>query len=298
MPSYTLPQTLPAPLTALITGANSGLGLETATQLAGRGARVIMAVRNQDKGQAARADILQRYPAAQVEVIALDLGSLASVQACAGELRRRATHLDLLINNAGLMFTPKATTTDGFELQMGTNHLGHFALTAQLWPLLTAAAAPRIISLSSIAHYFGRLNLADINWQQRRYSTFQAYCDSKLANMIFHRELSRRCQARGLNCKALAAHPGVVATNLMRHTWMTRTFGPLMGQSPRQGALPTLRAALDTDAGNGDIYGPAGLLQFRGQPVRVSCSRRARNELLGQQLWDISAALTGVEPAL
>ena len=282
---------------AVVTGANTGLGFETAKALAARGARVVLAVRNLDKGKAAAADITAATPDAEVTLQELDLGSLASVRSAAEALRGTHDRIDLLINNAGLMYPPKGTTSDGFELQFGTNHLGHFALTGLLVDRLVDVPGSRIVTVSSIGH---RLNAAihfdDLNWE-RSYNRVAAYGQSKLANLLFTYELRRRLASHGTTIAA-AAHPGGSDTDLMRHLPNALQFAmPVlrpMFQSASKGALPTLRAATDPGVLGAEYYGPDGPGGLRGFPKVVPSSDQSHDVGLQRRLWAVSEELTGV----
>ncbi len=281
--------------TAVVTGANSGIGFETARVLAEHGATVILACRDVSRGEAAAAQISGPGP---VAVQLLDLGSLASVRAAATEIHERHQRLDLLINNAGLMMPPYGTTSDGFEQQFGTNHLGHFALTGLLLDLLLATAGSRVVTVSSNMHRAGRLNFADLQSAQR-YRRVAAYGQSKLANLMFSYELQRRLAAAGARTSALAAHPGTAITALTRYfpPAVDRAYhamGQPIAQQPQAGALPTLRAATDPAARGGEYYGPDGWLEFKGHPHRVSSSARSHDEQAQRRLWQESERLTGV----
>ena len=279
--------------TAVITGANTGLGFETAKALADKGARVVLAVRDTDKGRQAAARI-----GGDVTVQELDLTSLASIRAASEELHTRFDSLDLLINNAGVMTTPKATTKDGFELQFGTNHLGHFALTGLLLDRLLDVDGARIVTVSSNGHKMGgAIHFDDLQWE-RRYNRMGAYTQSKLANLLFTYELQRRLAPRGKTA-ALAAHPGTSTTELMRNLpkFVERGFSlvsPLMSQSAADGALPTLRAATDPGALGGQYYGPSGIAEFKGNPVVVASSDQSYDLDLQRRLWQVSEELTKV----
>src|SRR3954447_4903057 len=262
--------------TAVITGANTGLGYETAAALAAKGAQVVLAVRNLDKGKGAADLISRRTPGASVALQELDLSSLESIRSAADELRSKHDTIDLLINNAGVMMTPKSTTKDGFELQFGTNHLGHFALTGLLIERVLAAPGSRVVTVSSVGHRFARngIRFDDLQWD-REYSRVGAYGQSKLANLMFTYELQRRLQ--GTNTIAAAAHPGGSRTEL------TRNLPPLIGaasrlieplfQSAEMGALPQLRAATDPGVIGGQYFGPDGFGEQRGYPVVVASTR-------------------------
>ncbi|MCV7177207.1 SDR family NAD(P)-dependent oxidoreductase [Mycolicibacterium sphagni] len=278
--------------TAVITGANTGLGYETARALAAKGAHVVIAVRNLDKGKAAADLIGRRYPGADVSVQALDLTSLDSVRAAAGQLRAGHDRIDLLINNAGVMMTPKETTKDGFELQFGTNHLGHFALTGLLLDRLLASPGSRVVTVSSNGHRFGGIRFDDLQ-SERSYSRAGAYGQSKLANLLFTYELQRRLAGTGTI--AVAAHPGASSSELGRYApGAVRRIAPLLEQSTEMGALPTLRAAADPTVRGGQYYGPGGFLQLRGYPKLVSSNKRSYDTGVQRRLWAVSEALTGV----
>ena len=287
---------------AVITGATSGLGLETARVLAHHGATVVLAGRDHAKTSAAADRIRAAQPAAAVETAELDLASLQSVRAAAAELTARFPELDLLINNAGVMMPPYSLTKDGFELQFGTNHLGHFALTGLLMKSLLAKAGSRVVTVSSNGHRAGRMNFADLQ-SARHYQKFAAYGRSKLANLMFTYELQRRLAAVRARTIALAAHPGTARTDLARHmsglsqAAMSPRFGLLNSrwvQDGSMGALPTLRAATDPEAIGGTYYGPDGPLQFTGYPVVVTSNVRSHNREAQRRLWVESEQLTGV----
>jgi len=287
---------------AVVTGANSGIGLIAARELAKHGARVILACRSTEKGQAAATEIAAAAPAgADVEVRALDLGSLESVQAFASGLDDK--RLDLLINNAGIMMPPRQTTADGFELQFGTNHLGHFALTALLLERLAAADAARVVTLSSIEHKGGKLDFDDLQGE-RDYSPRSAYQQSKLANAAFGIELDRRLRAADSPIISVLAHPGYSATNLQSTgptgpaKALMRVGNRLVAQSAQRGALPTLYAATAPGIEGGAYYGPDGFQELRGHPTRVEAIPAAHDAESGRRLWEVSEQLTGVRYAL
>jgi NAD(P)-dependent dehydrogenase (short-subunit alcohol dehydrogenase family) len=278
----------------VITGANTGLGYETAHALAGRGARLVLAVRNLDKGKAAADLIGRRYPGADVTVQELDLTSLDSVRAAADQLRAGHDSIDLLINNAGVMMTPKQTTQDGFELQFGTNHLGHFAFTGLLMDRLLASQGSRVVTVSSNGHRFGGVRFDDLQ-SERSYSRVGAYGQSKLANLLFTYELQRRLEQAGTGTIAVAAHPGASSSELGRYApGAVRRIAPLLEQSGDMGALPTLRAAADPTVRGGQYYGPSGFLQLRGYPKLVSSNAKSHDVAVQKRLWAVSEALTGV----
>jgi NAD(P)-dependent dehydrogenase (short-subunit alcohol dehydrogenase family) len=277
----------------VVTGANTGLGFETAQVLAARGASVVLAVRNVEKGKQAAARIAAAAPGATVTVQELDLSSLDSVRAAAAELRAGHPRIDLLICNAGVMYPPKQTTDDGFELQFGTNHLGHFALTGLLLERMLPVPGSRVVTVSSVGHRIqARINFDDLQWE-RSYSRVRAYGQSKLANLMFTYELQRRLSGAGTTI-AVAAHPGFAATELMRHTPVAAVVTPLFSQDAAMGALPVLRAATDPSVLGGQYYGPGGFLGLRGYPKLVASSRRSRDEAVQRRLWTVSEELTGV----
>jgi len=279
---------------AVVTGANTGLGFETAQVLAARGASVVLAVRNVEKGKQAAARIAAAAPGATVTVQELDLSSLDSVRAAAAELRAGHPRIDLLICNAGVMYPPKQTTDDGFELQFGTNHLGHFALTGLLLERMLPVPGSRVVTVSSVGHRIqARINFDDLQWE-RSYSRVRAYGQSKLANLMFTYELQRRLSGAGAGTIAVAAHPGFAATELMRHTPMAAVVTPLFSQDAAMGALPVLRAATDPSVLGGQYYGPGGFLGLRGYPELAASSRRSHDEAVQRRLWAVSEELTGV----
>lgn len=283
---------------AVITGANTGLGYETALALADHGAHVVLAVRNLDKGKDAAARITASSPHADVALAELDLTSLASVRAAAEQLRSAHDRIDLLINNAGVMYTPKSTTKDGFELQFGTNHLGHFAFTGLLLDRLLPVAGSRIVTVSSVGHrILADIHFDDLQWE-RRYNRVAAYGQAKLANLLFTYELQRRLAPHGTTIAA-AAHPGMSDTELMRNmpaplVGAFERIAPLVAQKPAMGALPTLRAATDSAVLGGQYYGPDGLGQTRGYPKIVGSSAKSHDVDRQRRLWAISEELTGV----
>ncbi len=286
---------------AVVTGATGGLGYETALVLAQKGAQVVLAGRSDAKGQDALARIAAAAPEARVSFEKLDLGSLASVAAFAGRLAGRGA-LDLLINNAGVMALPtRQTTADGFEMQLGTNYLGHFALTARLLPLLRAGKQARVVMLSSLAHRQGRIHLDDLQFEHG-YVPWRVYAQSKLAMLMFAFELQRRSDRAGWGLLSDAAHPGWSRTELMANgpgvTSLTgraaALFAPVLGQSAADGALPTLFAATAPAAEPGGYYGPSGSFELKGAPVSASVSRAARDAGVAARLWDASTRLTGV----
>jgi len=283
---------------AVVTGANTGIGYQAAAVLADRGAHVVLAVRNLDKGNDAMGRIRAASRGADVTVQPLDLSSLQSVRAAAGALRSAYPRIDLLINNAGVMYTPKQTTVDGFELQFGTNHLGHFALTGLLLDRMFVAGG-RVVTVSSNAHrLMAAIHFDDLQWE-RRYNRFAAYGQAKLANLLFTYELQRRLAENSKPTIAVAAHPGASNTELTRNLPAIvrpaeRLMAPLISQSPEMGALPSLRAATDPTAAGGQYYGPDGRGQQRGFPKLVDSSKRSHDAELQHRLWQVSEELTGV----
>jgi NAD(P)-dependent dehydrogenase (short-subunit alcohol dehydrogenase family) len=270
----------------VVTGGNSGLGEVTSAALAAAGASVTIACRNMSKGEQAASSM-----EGDVSVRELDLADLTSVRAFA----KGIGSVDVLVNNAGVMAVPHGTTADGFEMQIGTNHLGHFALTGLLLDRIT----DRVVTVSSNAHKPGRIRLDDLNWEHGRYQRWAAYSQTKLANLLFAYELQRRLTAAGSNVRSVAAHPGYAATNLQSHTDSIQDFfmkigNAIIAQSAEQGALPTLYAATMPDVSGGDYYGPDGFLQNRGYPTKVSSTSASKDEEVAAKLWDMSEELTGV----
>jgi NAD(P)-dependent dehydrogenase (short-subunit alcohol dehydrogenase family) len=282
---------------AIVTGANTGLGYDTALALAGKGCAVVLACRNMDKARKARLEILKPFPKATIECLSLDLSSQQSVRAFVTAFTENYDKLDLLINNAGIMMPPFSLSEDGFESQLAANYLGHFALTGLLLPLLTRTPNSRIVSLSSLAHNWGGIRFDDLNFA-RGYNKRAAYGQSKLACLMFAYELNRRLRATGSKTLSVAAHPGVAATNLAQHfpRFMSALF-PLVGQSAANGALPTLYAALGEDIEGGDYCGPQSLQQMRGAPIKVGSNKASRDEAAAARLWALSEQLTGVRYA-
>jgi NAD(P)-dependent dehydrogenase (short-subunit alcohol dehydrogenase family) len=286
---------------AIVTGGNGGLGLSISRALAAHGAQVVIAARNADKAKAAAERIVAETPAAQVELASLDLSDLDSVRAFAGGWKERPLHL--LVNNAGVMAIPLARTKAGFEMQFGTNHLGHFAVTGLLLPALIRSGAGRVVTMSSTAHKTGKIRFDDLQSEQR-YSKFSAYGQSKLANLLFMRELDRRLTAAGAPVVSVAAHPGYAATDL-------QTLGPkqsgsklqeriyglgnrVFAQSADDGALPALYAATMPDVHGGEYFGPGGFMEMRGTPKRVGMTKAALNDDDARRLWTVSEDLTDV----
>jgi len=289
----------------LITGANSGIGFEAARALTMKGAHVVMACRNPAKASDAKAEIDRLNPSGETSILECDLDDLELVATAAQEFRDGHDSLDLLINNAGLMATPQGTTAQGFETQFGVNHLAHFALTGHLLDLLMVTGGSRVVNVSSQAHRFGKIDFDDLQ-SVERYSAWGAYGQSKLANLLFTFELQRRLDAAGADTIATAAHPGASNTNLGHEPAgplgkMMELGRPIMDrfftQTAAMGALPTLRAATDLSAAGGDYFGPSGLGEQKGHPVKVDSNGRSKDEAVASRLWDVSVALTGIDYA-
>jgi len=288
---------------AVVTGGNSGIGYEAALALAGKGAHVVLAVRSAEKGKTAVQAIKQIHPKAVVEVMALDLSDLGNVRRFADAFRQRFTALPLLINNAGVMALPYKRTTDGFEMQFGTNHLGHFALTGLLMPTILAAPNARVVMVSSGAHVPGVIDFDNLDGA-KSYGRWQAYSQSKLANLLFAYELQRRFVAAHASAIAVGCHPGFAATNLqaagprMSGSRLSEQFSilgsRLFAQTAAMGALPTLYAATAPEVNGCDYIGPTGLMGMRGAPAKVKSSARSYDATVAAHLWQVSEALTGV----
>jgi NAD(P)-dependent dehydrogenase (short-subunit alcohol dehydrogenase family) len=285
---------------AVVTGSNSGLGTVTARELARAGATVIIACRNTDKGDQAASSIRAAVPAAELEVVRLDLADLSSVRDFAQQIGAERERLDLLVNNAGVMAPPRRLTADGFESQLGTNHLGHFALTGLLMPSLLAAQQPRVVTLSSGVHRMGSIRFDDLQWE-RGYNNWRAYSQSKLANLMFCFELARRAAEAGTELTSVASHPGYAATNLQfagPARFYERAFmvvgNKLIAQSAEMGALPSLYAATVPDLPSGSFVGPDGLMEGRGHPHVVTGASKAYDREAWTKLWEVSEQLTGV----
>ncbi len=283
----------------VVTGANSGLGLETARALAAAGATVVITARDRAKGEAARERITAETPGAAVEARVLDLAALESVRGFAAGIAADHPRIDMLINNAGVMMPPRGETVDGFELQFGTNHLGHFALTGLLLEPLAAVGGARVVTVSSLEHKPGRIHFDDLQ-SESRYSSRGAYQQSKFANAVFGLELDRRLRAAGSPVISVLAHPGYSATNLQTSgppfpvSALLRISNVLIAQSASKGALPQLYAATAPGVEGGEFIGPDGFREARGTPTEVQPVKRARDEQTARRLWDVSEELTGV----
>jgi NAD(P)-dependent dehydrogenase (short-subunit alcohol dehydrogenase family) len=285
--------------TTLVTGANTGLGFWTAVHLAKAGARVLIGSRSADRGAEALDRLRAEAPGSDADVLGLDLSSLAAVEDAAGRLRESEDRLDLLINNAGVMMPPYGTTADGFELQLGVNHLGHFALTAHLLPMLAAAPSARVVSVSSLSHRNAEVYFDDLQAEQH-YSADARYGQSKLANLLFTFELDRRLRGAGSPIRAVAAHPGIARTELSRHfSGPVRLLMPVVGlvlNSAEQGSWPSLMAATSPDVDGGDYVGPTHFGEMAGPAGPAKSTATANNENLQRRFWDVSVELTGIDP--
>jgi NAD(P)-dependent dehydrogenase (short-subunit alcohol dehydrogenase family) len=295
----------------LISGANSGIGLETARAMASRGAEVILACRNatissslnERSAQEAMNDIRCTCPQARLDYVELDLADLSSIKAAAESVHKQFERLDILINNAGVMWTPQSKTKDGFETHMGINHLGHFALTALLLPALLKSPELRVVTVSSLTHLSARLDLGDIFFERRKYSPSKAYAQSKLANLLFCRELGRRFGEANVSGLSVAAHPGSSGTNLMvsafQNAPMVRkifTVGlSVSGQNPQNAAMPTLHAATNKSLANGDYIGPNGFFGLSGLPAPAFSTGISKDVRVARELWIMSEKLTGIQ---
>lgn len=287
----------------IVTGSNSGIGYEAALALAGKNAQVVLTARSVDKGEAAARNIRAKYPQAAVAVMQLDLADLKSVRSFVQAFLAKYMRLDILINNAGVMAIPKCKTVDGFEMQFGTNHLGHFALTGLLLPILQASPKGRIVTVSSGVHVSGEMRFDDLQGEQS-YERWSAYAQSKLANLLFAYELQRQLAATGSSLISVGCHPGYAATNLQSagpqmdgsafRLWMMKLANAIMAQGQDMGALPTLYAAVAADVNGCDYIGPTGLGGMRGYPAKVMSNNKSYDEALAKRLWKVSEELTGV----
>jgi NAD(P)-dependent dehydrogenase (short-subunit alcohol dehydrogenase family) len=285
--------------TAVVTGANAGIGFETAKALAISGAHVLLCCRDLDKGKAALANMPEKARS-RCDLVELDLASLRSIRKAADHIRSNHSRIDLLINNAGVMWHPRARTADGFEMHLGVNHLGHFALTGLLFDLMLSVAGSRVVTLTGLAyaHGSGKIGFDDLQLDHV-YTPETAYDQSKLANLLFAYELQARLDAASAPTISIAAHPGAVQSDLLRHAalWMrvaSRLIGRFFSQNPTMGALPTLRAAVDSRARGGDFYGPGGSSQFRGYPVKVTSNEASHDLDAQRRLWEVSEQLTRI----
>ena len=279
---------------AVVTGSSSGIGYQTARVLADKNATVIIAVRNMHKGDAAAGKIREGNKEADLTVMELDLACLGSVRRFSESFKKNHSRLDLLINNAGVMMSPYSKTADGFELQFGTNHLGHFALTGHLLDLLISTEGSRVVNVSSFVEKRGNINFGDLSWEKRKYKTQQAYCDSKIANIYFTYELQRKLKEKNHRTLVTASHPGWTATELQRHTGIINFLNPFFAQDITMGALPTLYAALGPDVKSGDYFGPSGFMEVKGYPKKVKSNKLSHNKEIAKKLWKVSEELTGI----
>jgi NAD(P)-dependent dehydrogenase (short-subunit alcohol dehydrogenase family) len=287
--------------TIIVTGGNSGLGFEAVKAYASKNARVIMACRSVSKAEKARETIMNEIPKAEIILMELDLADLQSIRNFTSKFKQNHSHLDILLNNAGIMMPSYGLTKDGFEKQMGTNHLGHFALTGLLLDVLKRTPKSRVVNVSSMAHKSGVMDFENLQFENGNgYSPMKAYGRSKLSNLLFTYELQRFFEKNHIDCNAIAAHPGISVTNLFSSAapkWLLFIFRPLilvLFQPAKMGVLPELRAAIDPEAKGGEYYGPKGFNEIKGYPVIVQSNKASHNQEDAQKLWKISEKLTGV----
>lgn len=289
--------------TFVITGANSGIGYAAAYALAKKNAKIVMACRNTNKAETAKQAILDHIPNASIDIVELNLSDLKSVSQCADTLNNNYDQIDCLINNAGLGWIDREETADGFEMHIGTNHFGHFALTSQLIGLLKKAPSARVISIASLAHYWGRIHFDDIQLNQK-YGRARGYGQSKLANLMFGLELQRQFDQSNVNIKSLIVHPGMSGTNIANSALeagnfkqlakITNAVTPFLSQSPALGCLPTLHAATASDVQGGDYFGPKYAFEIFGTPKKARIAKHAKSKTNLERLWHLSEELTGV----
>lgn len=286
----------------IVTGGNSGLGYESVKAFAAKGAEVVLASRSMEKGDAAKTEILKEYPEGKIEVMQLDLGDLQSVKEFAAAYKKKYKQLDILLNNAGIMMTPYSKTIDGFEAQFGTNHLGHFALTGLLMDLVRNSPGGRVVNVSSNAHKSGAMDFDNLQFDEGKgYTAMKSYGRSKISNLLFTYELQRKLEAAKIDSIAVAAHPGFAMTNLARHLegkFVFKLLGPMlmkMAQGQDMGALPQIRASVDSKVNGGEYYGPGGKREMKGYPVRVTSNKASQNLQDAAKLWEESEKLTGVK---
>lgn len=290
--------------TAVVTGANGGIGFHTALQLAKDGVNVILACRDTTRGTDALKKILASAPNASVEMEKLDLSSQSSIHSFSTKFKEKFPSLDILVNNAAVMALPERTLSeDGYELQFATNHLGHFLLTAELMPVLLKSSSSRIVTVSSIAHRYGKLDMTDLQ-AEKSYEGWSAYGTSKLANLLFSFELARRLKSAGMTQMSIAAHPGVAKTNILSsgpqmgrkvlRTYVSEIFSKFLAQTDAQGALPVIHACNDANVKSGEYYGPDGFMELTGRPSKVTAKANALDPTLAKELWKISESLTGI----
>ena len=279
---------------AIVTGSNTGIGFHMARALASKGAMVIMACRDPEKAGVAMRRIRDEFPDSEVSTSELDLADLSSVRSFSEGFSSDAEGLDILINNAGVMIPPKSRTKDGFELQFGTNHLGHFALTGLLMPILEKTDGSRVVTVSSIAHKPGVIDFEDLHGDRKRYNKWGFYSQSKIANLAFSLEFSRRLERSGSGVTAIASHPGYSATDLQRHSMFWRFLNLIVAIPAKRGAEATLYAATEDDALDHPYWGPTGIIEMRGWTGKARINAKARDEETGRRLWEVSESLTGV----
>ena len=287
--------------TIIVTGANTGLGYESVKAFAQNGANVVMACRSVEKGEVARKQIIRLYPSSIIQVMQLDLADLKSIHRFAVTFRESHAHLDVLLNNAAVMMAPYGLTKDGFESQMGTNHLGHFALTGVLLDVLKKSPGARVVNVSSLSHKQGMMDFDNLLFENAKdFSPMKAYGRSKLANLLFTYELQRFFESKGIDCLSIAAHPGIANTNnpgKMERNLLMKVYKISFSyiiQPPAMGALPQIRASVDPNVKSGDIYGPGGMLELSGHPVLVQPKRTALDIDNARKLWVVSEKLTSV----
>lgn len=283
--------------TVLITGANSGIGFETTLALTKKGAHVIMACRSRQKAEEAKEKAITIVPGARISLVTLDLADQGSIRQCAETVMNTHQSLDVLINNAGVMATPYSMTKQGFEIQLGSNYLGHFALTGLLLPLLTSTPGSRVVSLSSSAANFAKIDFDDIMTERKKYKPYEAYGQAKLANLLFALELARRLEESGSKTISVAVHPGVSPTNLQRTSGflIEKIVTPLISQPADKAALPSLLAATDPIVKNGTYWGPSGFMNIKGSPGPAPIPKQAKDVTTGNRLWQIGEQMTGVK---
>ena len=285
--------------TMIVTGGNSGLGFEAVKALSANGSETILACRRTNNGESAKNEILEQYPNAKIIVIHLDLADLESIHSFAKKIGIKYEKIDVLLNNAGI-FCPYQKTKDGFEMQIGVNHLGHFALTGLLLPLLKNTPGSRVVNVSSLGHTYGKMNFDDFMFENREYSIIKAYGTTKLANLLFTYELQRRFEKSNIDCIAVAAHPGLSKSNLAKHVNGQLLYkigmiaSSILTQSTSTGALPEIMASVSSHVKGGEYYGPGGFKEWRGNPVKVESNEASHNLKDAQKLWEISENLTGI----
>ncbi len=292
---WSIEQILPQPgRIAVITGANNGIGYETALELAKKDIEVILACRNLQKAEKAKSSIVKEYPKAQINCLKLDVSSLGGVREFALQFQRQYRKLHLLINNAGIMMSPYKVTEDGFENQLATNYIGHFALTGLLLPILTGTPGSRIVTVSSLSYKWAEIQFDDFH-ATKGYSRRKAYGQSKRACLMFAYELQRRLSAAGYDTRSVAAHPGLSKTNLDQYfPALIRPLGSLFLQPAKKGALPVLYAALDNDIKGGEFIGPDGFQEMRGYPTVVDSDENSRDQEIADRLWKVSEEMTNM----